>query len=85
LPTYGVITVTGVDPKAVRSRLKRHHIEYEADGRTEKFRVRATHWINLNLLTSSQKRQLLQTGKLTVAAAEFYSRTNDRVAALRTL
>lgn len=82
---YGVITVTGCDLTAAKARTKRHHVETEADGVTEKFTVRATHWINLNLLTASQRERLTTTGKLTITAAEFYSRCNDRVAALRSL
>lgn len=85
LPTYGVLTVMDVDPAAVRARLVRHHREYEEDQTTIKFYVRASHWINLNLLTVGQRRQLLNEGALTISAAEFYSRCNDRVAALRSI
>lgn len=85
LPMYGVLTITDADIASVQTRLKRHHREYEADKKTIKFIVRASHWINLNLLTEGQQQQLLDTGALTMSATEFYSRCNDRVAALRSL
>lgn len=85
LPMYGRLRVTDVDVKACGDRCKRHHAEMEADLKTERFHVRATHWINLNLLAAAQRRELFTTGQLTITAAEFYSRCNNRVAALRTL
>ncbi len=85
-PTYGIVTVTDVGSlSAITSRLVRHHRELELDGKTMKFRVRASHWINLDLLPAAQKQQLVSTGALPMPSTEFYSRTNDRVESLRSL
>lgn len=85
-PKYGVITVTDIPADAALARCNRHYKEPDpADktGRTALFRVRASHWINLAALPSAALEQLESTGRLTMSAAEFYIRCNNRIDALR--
>lgn len=83
-PRYGFIRVNGVDLQAARARCARRHTERDAEG-NKLFHVRATHWINLANLPPHQQNRLNEGLPIVMDAAEFYSRCNDRVAALRAI
>lgn len=83
-PTYGILTVTGMNEEKIPSSCVRHHAEVDESGRTEKWRVRSGNWINIDNLPA-QARAALAAGALSITADEFWSRCNDRIATLRAL